>query len=711
MFIAGRIDRQKKLKRVREDITDIINKCATEAVKTLADGNRLEILHKYQKIQDDNRKLQSTYDQLLLSHFPCGKPDVAYTVNIQKSKETISSENEKDDTMIADLNWHYIRDGILQKYQKENEQRKKTYTDYQKNIQQYLIAELYMPEDSIDAQKHSLLFLAGKYCALCNELFQEAQDYIMQIEHEYKQFNSFPLFTPNTWVSDFINLVELPQFITNEERAIRYRNNEQGMLENILYLSVKGKNINEQMHTIESDEVAYRTFALDLPYHMCRFLSLFGSLTFEADIPYRKQFPSIERFTDTELLVHFALKNSDDLFYKQFLLACDKEAFFKCNISIITRALNNAVGLLINSFPNKLGNKTEFSTNVHGNVILYKCDKIKNNQNNIYPPDTEQRVIRQKEEIPADIMKVLRSFILPYIEEYQTDYEKMMFDCKQSEFEEKYAERILSPIGKLLNFDIQANIDFAKLNQSRSNILINRCLQPTISTMYCVTEVYTILLQAAYAIREISDPVNLQEFDCSFLLPNIIVCGTEFNHPQILSYISIFEAFPGLFYYTFLAANMIKKYFDRNAVERNDADENKIIALFKKYTTIITRLKLKNDITSLTKFIKPDNYRVRHISVENIVSIYKTCKKDIQEIRNILLDKKVNAISSPIGIPSEHEKKAYFMLPLLDEKAFQASCKIQLSWCASSLCQAYRAFYSCPILFQREIITIHGKTK
>lgn len=519
---------------------------------------------------------------------------------------------------------------ILQKCSAEIKDRKELYDN---EVQTLLSAQLYPSLLANDSQCEDELVptVLTKYTNICSEYREKCkemlQDRRMVVETSSHNVYSYPLLIPCEWVHTFLESMEFLRYNNISTRI--------SFLENRLYRTIE---IFSSASSLPKSRIKHKTYTLDLPYHLCRFLSLFGTLIFTPVEQDKEQFSGTsKKFTDIELLVHFAIKLKNENLYKEFLK--NELQFYKKKSVLIKELLEEAINAIIETLPSE---KKEicFGAKKSGDIKLYQRvnEKSTTDDNSTLSPNTVLHYKTYTFPVHPAIVTILRSFVLADIEQYRIDRTKAIIQNTKNEFEEKYFEYIYSPFGKFLNFDRKALNEFQSLESSvkYKNLPTARNLYLEISHMPCMAKIYAFLAQAAFALRKVSDPVNGKTINLSILLDKIIFVGDTVGYPETISYMSVFEAFPGLFYFNFL-----NDFIENPRCAPSEIIKN-ICTLFEYYTGFISRLnKTKSKDIYMVDFIKPDN--IRWISMENILSILRVNEKPIYDVMcNFINDSKTN---------------------------------------------------------------------
>ena len=705
MFTAGRIDRQKNLKRVHKEITEIFSELAEDVVDDLSDSNYLQLIKRYKKMKDDVCKIKSSYDALMTSSLTCGSPNIVVHNHISNEKsQTVECLSETENKSHSDLTWDDIRELITEMSEKEQNTRNRIYST---EAQKFFVAELYptvMKDDIFSAirddfnmEKHCARFIAMKYQEICEQYIRDCRKLVQdnRVLQTHQRDNitvfSYPIIFTCKWVADFCADVET--VLTNEvETPFQFMKKTCGLMENKMYKTVSGADISTNLRSKQKTSI-YKIYALDIPYHMCRFLSMFGSLLF---VPTKldKQFQHIERFSDIELFLHFALKYHNEEKYRHYLK--NEVTFFKKNKRCIVDALKKAIALFLTC---DTDNGIVYDVLKDGEIRLHVYEKIDDVSNLEKDPGSIQKYKTKLMEVPHDILRVLRTFMLANLDEFRKEYTRAYLENKMSEFEAKYAEYILSPLGKLLNFDKQVQSDFASFHSEiQGEIPIARYMFSKIPLMPSIVNIYTTLLQAAYAIREICDPIDLKYIDPLIFLENVIVDGDLIEYPGTLSYISVFEAFPGLFYFNFVSP----KHSERNGEVREE-EMIAVLRLFEYYIGYIPKLSKCADLSTKTlmlDLIKPDS--IRWINGNRIMCIHASQKRYINKIKckflNICKKKKQQMFNM-----NADSKWKYFIEQIPEKKLLKTDFQIERAYFSPDPKKSIRAFYTTPITMGIEV--------
>lgn len=708
MFVPGRVDKHKKFKKSQDDINCLLNAWGEEVIQELNHTALIQLSRAHKSMKDEVNKLKTNYNVLLSSALSCGVPNITIHSNMSENNDISPSNENKCNCNGKALSWETIRNAAVAKCNEEMEIRNDLYETEAKKV---LISEFYPSvvkddpysslKDDMSIESCCVMFIATKYQEICKLYIKEAKkivsDKSVTQSNSNKDICSFPIIYPCKWVIDFCNIIEVPKFADERGQVIQHMNNNSGVLKNKLYTTVNGFEVMQlSNHTkLNRMKSVHKIYAMDLPYHMCRFLSIFGSAIFVPEQLHKNQFKTIERYTDTHILIHFALKSHEDL-YDEFLK--DQLMFCKTRRSFLIQALNKATNLLISS--NRCSD-VMFNINKDGNTKLYK--KTIDNQNCIKPTGTEQAFKKKLIEVPHEVMRVLRTFILPDIDEYKQDCMISTVTDSFKMFEQKYSQYIMSPIGKLINFEKQSQKEFSDLDkEQQGETSIHRYLNPKAAFLPCMVNIYTFLLQAAYGIREICDPINLDNVDVTFLLDELIVKGEDIGYPSEISYLSVFEAFPGLFYYSTLSKSLQDSLSYESDISTTEKKYSDIFRLFENYISFVPKIVMKSNCLNnlhMTEFINPPD--IRWVNAGKILLLIGTCKKEIQGIRCSLLNgyKKKHEVD----FETNKSKWNYFISPISPKHILKTELDIEKSYFSPNLKCAYGAFYRTPITMGMDI--------
>lgn len=702
MSIPGRIDKHKRFKRSQNDIDDFYNTWGDEVVKELNTTSLLQLSKIHKDFKEEVNTIKTSYNLLLSSSASCGAPNITIHSSINENVDTNLKCANKCQCADKDLSWETLRNLVIAKCHDEKEYRNETYQNEMKNM---LISEFFpaVMEDNllsslknkINTENNYALFIATKYQEICRLYISQAKQSVCDkrvLETTVKQdpvLCLYPITFPCQWALDFCNIVEVPSFITERGKILQYMKSNTGGLENKLYTSIYGTEIMEQSNVRQQRKTTsvHKAYALDLPYHMCRFLAIFGSALFLPDVSDRRQYPEMERFTDTQLLVHFAIKYVDEDYYNEFLK--DELHFFKTKRSVVVSALNKAINLLLQTDDIK---DTKFNVNKEGNVKIYKIVQKSDGTNNTKTEGTVQEIKKAVIDVPYEVMKVLRTFILPNTEEYRKERTLSTVIGKLNNFKQKYALWISSPIGKILNFDKQAQRDFSTLeNDLQGEIAIHRYLNSKTAFLPCVTNMYTLLLQAAYGIREVCDPVDLKT-NVALIVDEIIINGDDIGYPMQICYLSVFEAFPGLFYSSALSQTL-QDFHNNKEIPSND-DQLVIFRLFENYVSFIPKIRLSTKDTSklfMSELIHPSD--IRWVNAEKLIYILGTCKKEVLQVRcNLINTKKLKH-----AFESNDSQWKYFTCPISANNILKTNLDLEKSYYSPNWKSSLGAFFRAPI--------------
>ena len=547
MFIHGRNDRQSAgLKRPYEEVQSAFQKWGNEYVNELTHKHCMTLLNRYKKMKHDVLKIEESFNALETSSLLCSVPVVEVKTIVTQNRNIEDSVSNQTGPTYSELSWNELEEIIIKKCQEESEERRKIH-DFQ--VQSLLKAKLFPQIVLIDPyikdmQNDNYKYVANimtNYNNICQDYIDRFQDKLkdklISIKKSGVDVIKYPVIETCNWLDRFLENVETFSYGPNITDHTSY-------MERRFYIW--------PFHYIKEDGKRIKSFTLDLPYHMCRFLSLFSNVLFCPDESFSGlglfEEDKMERISDTQLLIHFAIKYYNDELYKEFLK--DPYTCYENRFEDISMSIKNAVRELVNT-PYSIKD-IAFKVDRDGQIKL-----VRNIIGNIENKDAGSfvKVNYEKVSIPQSICNVLRSFILRNSNQF---IENRKLACKQNQlgrFEDEYFEYINSPLSKLLNFDSRAVSDFKKLRSnkinSQSQLAMNYHFE--IPTMNCIYRIYLLLLQAAFALLEVCDPIdfNIPQIRSPSFINDIIVKGDVVGHQGILLFIPIFEAFPGLFYLHF----------------------------------------------------------------------------------------------------------------------------------------------------------------
>lgn len=722
MFISGRSTRHEAKKRT---IDNVINDCAENAIRTLTKRNYEELYNKYKKSEEREEKTQIKNDLLLQSLNSKSIPSliIEKTIcsNVPENHEQTSRPNNDGLTWdtLHKLKWDTLREIIRTKSEDKSERIKITCNE----IQQLLQAELYPSVMNVEDPEHIInhnmsteqyysFIISTRYSTLCKQWKNIADTRVKDelITNDIGTSLSictYPILIPCEWVRIFCNYVEFPHRLTNRNKndKIWKQISDKNILENKLYLSIRGNKLLRKNGDVEIDEheVQLKTFAIDLPYHLCRFLGVFGSVLFTPTHEDSTQFKEKERFTDTQLLLHFAIKNNDNEKYEAFLN--DELEFFLNNQNYITKVFGDAVDLLIQC--DKQNNDTKFILNKDGEVKLNEVKIIDLHQ--MTPTSGSTNIRRKISPVPHDVMRVFKSFIFPDINLYRRRRTLYTSNNDIQNFYNKNFVLIKSPFGKLLNFDTQARADINAFN--KEHISLNRNVHSSTTECFSVYSLYMTLLQAAYGIRIFGDPDKRSYTNMSVVINSLIGNGEEHNIPKSIYYVPVFEAFPGLFYHFFLHKPFIKfsnedKFLDSYKNEDRKL-EDILFELFENYSRSIKKLTRNNQLkTSQSECIFPDS--IRWVSAQDIISLLCTCKQEIRTLMCHFIYTNKHDEYKPCSNDAETIKSWKFWYNQCRESHVLSGAP-QISQTlkgTNDITDKIRCFYKTPITMELEQITL-----
>ncbi|XP_019628936.1 PREDICTED: uncharacterized protein LOC109473502 [Branchiostoma belcheri] len=386
------------------------------------------------------------------------------------------------------------------------------------------------------------------------ERIREAQEPLQRLDRS-KELGIFVEVLPSQWFIDFLHVFYRAKRIgpVTYPRTIN--------LNDKLYQEYKITLVDT--HTKIGTPTTKKSYTIDTPYH----LSLFGSLlTNTKFVPMEKErdVMSTAIYSDIELLVDYAVRASEDLDYDHFQR--DPYAFFTgTRYQNLLHAVDQAVRDLVQS----MGSKYKLMATPHGvKVIEVKVAEDKSGVSG-YKKDGP---------VPARIMAVLRTLIEDNMRLYNRTAAIAAYKGLRAETIGGDNNRILgtsfkyiprghirmSPIGRLLNFDINAVSDFSKL-YNMSGIQAEKLRMSVVSgidMLPCVQKVYVQLLMAAVAVHTITigqlttthTTYSWKKMTTSS--KTVLETCTRLNHEtKTVQYMSSLEGFPGSIFLSMLADN------------------------------------------------------------------------------------------------------------------------------------------------------------
>ena len=600
----------------------------------LTHDNILQLAKKYEKMKQSNLKIFNDYQALCTSSLTCDIPNITQnTVNItnQESAETEPRPKKRKYNNPTDMTWDELHEIILAKCQQDNEHRLKTYSDA---IQTLQFAELYpkclMQSEretfakNVNGTNHATILLT-KYTTICEEYLKRCKEKVgdrkISRGDGFSSTHTYASVYPCKWVESFLGYVD------------NHVGVHASFLENKLYRRI-------ELPLMSYEPRVEKIYAVDLPYHMCRFLSSFGSVMFVPTPPDRDQFCcKYEKFSDSELLVHFSIKSNENetVCYRDFLKSPTE--FCQNNSDFLNDSLCKTVRTLLMVHNNRRikENKIFFSVLNNGDNKMYQLETVDTAAN---VAGSQIKFKKHLVSVPINVVSVFRAFILPNMEEYRIDRLHKLNMNSIDEFNNQNYEFIYSPFGKLLNFDQEATNDFYTLDTSlktKTGLPQARHLHSSIPYMSCVVRLYSVLLQAAKAIAQVSDPVDQIKIESEHFVKNIIVHGNTIGSAPMIAFVPVFEAFPGLFYFSFLSEKI-----HQQQLEKNHDICDKIFDMFGKYVHFIPRLNKKGSKNTeewVHDLILPE--QIRYVSVENMVSLIDANKQHVRDITCSFLNKEL----------------------------------------------------------------------
>eukprot|EP00058_Branchiostoma_floridae_P005686 XP_002591174.1 hypothetical protein BRAFLDRAFT_105376 [Branchiostoma floridae] len=385
------------------------------------------------------------------------------------------------------------------------------------------------------------------------ERIRKAQEPLQRLDRS-KELGIFVEVLPSQWFIDFLHVFHRAKRIgpVTYPRAVN--------LNDKLYQEYKITLVD--IHTKNVTPTTKRSYTIDAPYH----LSLFGSLlTNTKFVPMEKERDVMAAaiYSDIELLVDYAVRASE-LDYDHFQR--DPYAFFTgSRYQSLLHAVDEAVGDLVQS----MGTKYKLMATPHGVKVIEMTVAEDKSGVSGYKKDGP---------VPARIMAVLRTLIEDNMRLYNRTaaiaaYKGLQAETiggKDNQFHGasfKYIPRghiRMSPIGRLLNFDINAVSDFSKLyNMSGVQAeKLRMSVVPGIDMLPCVQKVYVQLLMAAVAVHTITighlttthSAYSWKKMTKS--AKTVLETCTRLNHEtKTVQYMSSLEGFPGSIFLSMLADN------------------------------------------------------------------------------------------------------------------------------------------------------------
>ena len=626
MFISGRSIQYEKRKRAFDDVDNLLKDCSQDAIAELKQLNCDEIAKKYKKMKIKAEQSILKHNAFVSSSLASEEPKLVIENTICESSQENFFLPENID--ISSLDWDTLHDIILYKCEQDMTLRHEQHDVIVKNRQMRL-AKLY-PEIAVkpsiedNLQKHMNIeqnyaqIILTTYNMICDFFIKSAKAKVQDtpIQKTDPSICAYAIIQTHPWVEDFLNAVQKRNTMSSELDILNKK----------FFVSLKGRRKIDDR--ISETNLSFRNYMLDLPYHFCRFLTLFGSVVFSPTTRDATMFEKNERFTDTQLLLHFAImSDQDERIYKDFIR--NEHSFCVRNQMYIAALFQKVINILDKCFPNDI--MTDFYTDNKGNMRLYKREPV-HNLNVSHVSGDQQPMRKVPVEIPEDVVRILRPFILPDIKRFREDRQMDYNTGERDKFETLNFEYIHSPLAKLLNFDIQAQLEKTNNIYEKETfcpISINKQLDPQIYSLPSMYNVYAILLQAVKLIQFIHKVTHMNH---SEILNYLIIDGNDINRPATICYVPIFEAFPGSFYLLFYKSLISKNNNNSKFIFMQEYSE--YFSLFERYSLLIPSVwkKQPKPFTFQSEFILPT--KVRWVNAIDIISLMLSSKKDIHVCRS-----------------------------------------------------------------------------
>lgn len=279
--------------------------------------------------------------------------------------------------------------------------------------------------------------------------------------------------------------------------------------------------------------VKLKNYCLDLGYHLMRFASLFTTLSFT---PMKGSDMSPETYADFEFLVHYAMLRTKDVDYADFLNT-PNEWLSGPGYVVLSTAVADSVDEIAKSFSvNYFFKATRHGPYLQRRVRLHNGDTVK-----------------EDAPVPDSIMSGLAMHVLPNVSTYMRNREIDSFQRPADPTPRDL--RTISPIGRYLNFDQSSVSEFAGLRKESGACgdFFNVQLSDRLATLPCIHRAYAMLVSAAATVRAAA-ATSSGTGESPRLGVVLNKCMHVSKDHATTLYCSTAEAFPGLLFYTMLAA-------------------------------------------------------------------------------------------------------------------------------------------------------------
>jgi len=369
-------------------------------------------------------------------------------------------------------------------------------------------------------------------CALIEEKNRKIKSMIYR-KNPFVQLDIRLTFVPSRWFHELISVFDRAKHIGVREQYPNHVELEDLLFKKFYMAPMKSNGMTE-------DARPFATYALDIPYYLARFGTLFSTVQF---LP-AKEFEGMgtQTFTDTEILLHFSVRRCMETEYPRFLMSPatmynDPEMYSK-----IIAAVVESASFLAQKFKYQ---SAFFLSDNNAGVMLVQ---------DTYGTSTGSRKVLPLS-IPKDVVESLRRYIMSNT--LLDERKRMLMKVQPPRAPPGLDIRRQSPIGKLLNFDHMAQTDF---NTYKKNVKVynlssfdNQLIENNeLGKLPCVQRLYASLMTATFSIfhthvkTAFNRKNNIRERVVSYLNSTIRVC----QDGSRLDYAGSAEALPGLLFYS-----------------------------------------------------------------------------------------------------------------------------------------------------------------
>lgn len=332
-------------------------------------------------------------------------------------------------------------------------------------------------------------------------------------------------------------------------------------LEDIVYTKTRAVPLHSDVNKPTQGVQDFYVYPFDLGYHLVRFASLFGTVTF-SPIPEVAATMSRTVYTDVEIFVHYAMRTfQNGMHYVDF--AKNHDAFFKGpKSSTLSKAVKQAARQVEASFNSRRMFFRAASANGYVELMGWEEKIITDDDQTTAQPVSEQRSKRVMP-VPTNVLNGIAIDVLDDVDKYLRKLDLGAF--KNSGIQDVPDTRVESPIGRYLNFDVDSVNEFrrmAKKAPSAERDFFKASNSETLAQMKPVHRIYMCLVTVAaamFATDKDDDVVAESEAgrvvrqtrqpNASFILDRCVKLDTETG---TVLFSSVTEALPGLLFYIML---------------------------------------------------------------------------------------------------------------------------------------------------------------